>query len=115
MAVRGRGTVVAISSDAAAEAYPGWGAYAVSKAALDHLVRVWSAELEAAGVRFLSVDPGEMDTAMHAAALPDARLKPLEGAGQFELLPLSADPLFQPPLHCGTHALGQPQHARERV
>jgi len=72
MLLRGRGTVVHVSSDAAVEGYPGWGAYGVSKAALDHLARVWGAELGEAGVRFLSVDPGEMDTAMHRAALPDA-------------------------------------------
>lgn len=72
MAVRGAGTVLAISSDAAVEAYPSWGAYGAAKAALDHLTRIWAAELGAAGVRFLAVDPGEMDTAMHAAAIPAA-------------------------------------------
>jgi NAD(P)-dependent dehydrogenase (short-subunit alcohol dehydrogenase family) len=72
MAVRGGGLVVQISSDASVAAYSGWGAYSVSKAALDHLGRIWGAELERAGVRFLSVDPGEMDTRMHADAVPDA-------------------------------------------
>jgi NAD(P)-dependent dehydrogenase (short-subunit alcohol dehydrogenase family) len=72
MALRGRGTIVHISSDAATNAYPRWGAYGVSKAALDHLGRSWAAELGALGVRVLVVDPGEMDTAMHAAAIPDA-------------------------------------------
>jgi NAD(P)-dependent dehydrogenase (short-subunit alcohol dehydrogenase family) len=71
MAVRGRGLVVGISSDSAVAAYPGWGAYGVSKAALDHLLRVWAAELADTGVRVLVVDPGEMDTEMHAQALPD--------------------------------------------
>lgn len=66
------GTVLHVSSDAAVEAYPGWGAYSVSKAALDHLARLWAAELAGAGVRVLSVDPGEMDTQMHADAVPDA-------------------------------------------
>ncbi len=70
MALRGAGTVLFVSSDAAIEAYPTWGAYSVSKAAADHLARVWAEELPA--LRFLAVDPGEMDTAMHAAALPDA-------------------------------------------
>jgi NAD(P)-dependent dehydrogenase (short-subunit alcohol dehydrogenase family) len=72
MVLRGEGLVVGISSDAAVSGYPGWGAYGVSKAALDHLMRTWGAELEGTGVRFLSVDPGEMDTAMHAEAMPDA-------------------------------------------
>ena len=72
MAVRGGGLVVNISSDAAVAAYPTWGAYSASKAALDHLSRIWAAELDGTSVRFLAVDPGEMNTAMHAAAMPDA-------------------------------------------
>lgn len=72
MTVRGRGLVVNVTSDAATVAYPRWGAYGASKAALDHLTRIWAAELEASGVRFLLFDPGEMDTRMHAEAVPDA-------------------------------------------
>ncbi len=72
MLLSGRGTVLHVSSDAAVEAYPSWGAYGASKAGLDHLTRVWAAELEGTGVRVMSVDPGEMDTEMHAAAIPDA-------------------------------------------
>jgi NAD(P)-dependent dehydrogenase (short-subunit alcohol dehydrogenase family) len=72
MQLRGRGLVVAVSSDAAVTPYEGWGAYGVSKAALDHLARIWAAELSRSGVRVLSVDPGEMDTDMHAEAMPGA-------------------------------------------
>ncbi len=72
MALRARGLVITVSSDAALSAYPGWGAYGVSKAALDHLMRTFAVEMAATGVRFFAVDPGEMDTRMHAAALPDA-------------------------------------------
>ena len=72
MLLRGRGLVVHLSSDAAVAAYPRWGAYGSSKAALDHLARIWAAELDGTGVRFFGVDPGEMDTAMHAEAMPDA-------------------------------------------
>lgn len=72
MAVRGRGLVLSISSDAAVEAYAGWGAYGASKAAADHLTRIWAAEAGETGVRFLSIDPGEMNTRMHADAIPDA-------------------------------------------
>ncbi|HVO31271.1 MAG TPA: SDR family oxidoreductase [bacterium] len=72
MLVRGGGAIVNVSSDAAVVPYPRWGAYGVSKAALDHLTRIWAAELEGAGVRMISVDPGEMDTQMHAEAVPDA-------------------------------------------
>jgi NAD(P)-dependent dehydrogenase (short-subunit alcohol dehydrogenase family) len=72
MALRRRGLVVLVSSDAAVVPYSGWGAYGVSKAALDHLGRIWAEELREAGVAFWTVDPGEMDTAMHAAAMPEA-------------------------------------------
>jgi NAD(P)-dependent dehydrogenase (short-subunit alcohol dehydrogenase family) len=72
MALRGGGVVVHVSSDAAVEAYPTWGLYSVAKAAQDHLSRVFAAELAGTGVRVLAVDPGEMDTVMHAAAIPDA-------------------------------------------
>jgi NAD(P)-dependent dehydrogenase (short-subunit alcohol dehydrogenase family) len=72
MAMRGAGVIVHVSSDAAVEPYPRWGAYGASKAAQDHLSKILAAELDGTGVRVLAVDPGEMDTAMHAAAIPDA-------------------------------------------
>lgn len=72
MALRKTGTIVHVSSDASVNAYAGWGAYSISKAALDHLSRLWAAELAERGVRVLSFDPGEMDTEMHRLALPDS-------------------------------------------
>jgi NAD(P)-dependent dehydrogenase (short-subunit alcohol dehydrogenase family) len=72
MALRGDGVIVHVSSDAAVEPYPTWGAYGISKAGQDHLSRVLAAELDGTGVRVLAVDPGEMDTRMHADAMPDA-------------------------------------------
>ena len=72
MALRGRGIMISITSDAAIEAYAGWGAYSVTKAALDHLTRIFAAELRDTGVRFFSIDPGDMDTQMHADAVPNA-------------------------------------------
>jgi len=69
----GRGAaVVNISSDAAVTAYPGWGAYGASKAALRHMTSIWAEEAKAEGVKFLSLDPGDMDTPLHALAVPDA-------------------------------------------
>ena len=69
----GRGAVVVhVTSDAAVNAYAHWGAYGASKAAFAHMGRIWDAELRDVGVRFLAIDPGDMDTPMHAAALPDA-------------------------------------------
>ena len=66
------GTVVNISSDAAVNAYPRWGAYGASKAALANMTAIWDEEVSDAGIRFLSVDPGDMDTPLHALADPDA-------------------------------------------
>jgi NAD(P)-dependent dehydrogenase (short-subunit alcohol dehydrogenase family) len=69
---KGGSVVLNVSSDAAVTPYGRWGAYGASKAALHHLTRIWEQELASSGVRFISLDPGDMDTAMHAAAVPDA-------------------------------------------
>jgi NAD(P)-dependent dehydrogenase (short-subunit alcohol dehydrogenase family) len=69
----GRGAVVVnVSSDAATTPYPLWGAYGASKAALRHISGIWNSEIESEGIRFLSHDPGDMDTPMHALAAPEA-------------------------------------------
>ncbi|MFJ3668771.1 SDR family NAD(P)-dependent oxidoreductase [Streptomyces sp. NPDC090106] len=62
------GAVIAVSSDAAAEAYETWGGYGASKAALDQLVAVLGAEEP--GLRVWAVDPGDMATDLYAAAVP---------------------------------------------
>jgi NAD(P)-dependent dehydrogenase (short-subunit alcohol dehydrogenase family) len=62
------GMVVNISSDAAVEAYPGWGGYGSAKAALDHISAVLAAEEP--DIRVYAVDPGDMRTEMHQAAFP---------------------------------------------
>ncbi|MBB4575676.1 SDR family NAD(P)-dependent oxidoreductase [Rhizobium lentis] len=66
------GLVINISSDAAVNAYPGWGAYGASKAAVAHLTAIWDEESKSDGIRLLVLDPGDMDTPLHALALPDA-------------------------------------------
>jgi NAD(P)-dependent dehydrogenase (short-subunit alcohol dehydrogenase family) len=72
MGKHGFGTIVNITSDAGAEAYPSWGGYGASKAALEHVSRVLAAELESNGIRILVADPGDMNTQMHRDAIPDA-------------------------------------------
>ena len=68
----GRGALaINISSDAAVTPYPGWGAYGASKAALRHMTAIWNKEEKDDGVRFLSIDPGDMDTPLHALASPE--------------------------------------------
>jgi NAD(P)-dependent dehydrogenase (short-subunit alcohol dehydrogenase family) len=66
--VESGGCVVDVSSDAAVEAYPGWGAYGAAKAALDHLTRVLA--VEEPGVRWYAFDPGDMATDLHQQAAP---------------------------------------------
>ena len=65
------GSIINVSSDAGVVGYATWGAYGVSKAALDQLTRIWATELAGTGVRINSVDPGDMDTAMKRASEPD--------------------------------------------
>ncbi|MBV8689866.1 MAG: SDR family oxidoreductase, partial [Candidatus Eremiobacteraeota bacterium] len=65
-------TIVNITSDAGVEAYPTWGGYGASKAALEHFSRVLAEELDGSPVRVLVADPGDMDTQMHRDAIPDA-------------------------------------------
>lgn len=65
-----RGLIVNITSDAAAGAYPGWGPYGASKAALELITRTLAAELRDEGVSAVIVDPGDMRTRMHQEAFP---------------------------------------------
>ncbi|OLT03685.1 short-chain dehydrogenase [Pseudonocardia sp. CNS-004] len=64
----GTGAVVTLSSDAAVDAYAGWGGYGAAKAALDHLAAVLAVEEPGLGV--YAFDPGDMRTAMHQRAFP---------------------------------------------
>lgn len=68
----GVATIVNITSDAGVEAYEGWGGYGATKAALEHVSRVFAAETESGSIRVLVADPGDMDTQMHRDAIPDA-------------------------------------------
>ncbi|MEJ7635126.1 SDR family oxidoreductase [Aeromicrobium sp.] len=60
--------IIDISSDAAVEHFETWGAYAASKAALDHLTLTLAAE--DLDVRWWAIDPGDMRTQMHQEAFP---------------------------------------------
>lgn len=65
-----RGLIVNITSDAATEAYPGWGPYGATKAAFELITRTLAAELREHGVSAVLVDPGDMRTRMHQDAYP---------------------------------------------
>jgi NAD(P)-dependent dehydrogenase (short-subunit alcohol dehydrogenase family) len=82
------GTVLAVTSDAASAAYPGWGGYGATKAALEQLAAVLSEE--EADVRVWTVDPGDLRTRMHQDAFPgeDIGDRPLPEAVVARLLRL---------------------------
>jgi NAD(P)-dependent dehydrogenase (short-subunit alcohol dehydrogenase family) len=71
MLQRGSGSIINVTSEAGNVGYAGWGAYGVSKFALEGLTEIWADELEETGVRINMVDPGEMNTEMHDLAVPD--------------------------------------------
>ncbi|MBL8994407.1 MAG: SDR family oxidoreductase [Spirochaetia bacterium] len=86
---RNSGSVINVSSEAGNTGYPGWGAYSVSKFALEGLSEVWSAELAETKVRLNWVDPGEMNTDMHRLAVPDCNYElaePKNVVGVFDFL-----------------------------
>lgn len=74
------GVVVNVSSDAGVNAYPCWGGYGSSKAALEHWSRIMAEELADSRVRIFVVDPGDMDTRMHQLAEPGVDLSQLPSA-----------------------------------
>jgi NAD(P)-dependent dehydrogenase (short-subunit alcohol dehydrogenase family) len=77
MRARRKGAIINVTSDAGLEAYPGWGGYGASKAALEHISRTLAAELDGTGVRVYTVDPGDMNTVMHQLAEPGEDLSGL--------------------------------------
>ncbi len=79
MKAHGAGVIINVSSDAGVQAYPGWGGYGASKAALEHLSRTLAVELEGTAIRVYVVDPGDMNTEMHRQAEPGVDLTHLPG------------------------------------
>lgn len=68
---RGGGSIVNVSSGAAIPPRASWGAYAISKLAVEGLTQNLARELEGTGVRVNAVDPGAMRTGMRADAYPE--------------------------------------------
>ncbi|WP_413309662.1 SDR family oxidoreductase [Bacillus sp. 1P10SD] len=71
MILKNKGSIINVTSEAGNTGYAGWGAYGISKFALEGLTETWADELKETGVRVNMVDPGEMDTEMHQLAVPD--------------------------------------------
>ncbi|RXZ00903.1 SDR family NAD(P)-dependent oxidoreductase [Fictibacillus sp. S7] len=75
MLKRNSGSIINVTSEAGHTGFAGWGAYGISKFALEGLTETWADEVGETGVRVNMVDPGEMDTEMHALAVPDCDYK----------------------------------------
>ncbi|MED1202306.1 SDR family oxidoreductase [Heyndrickxia acidicola] len=71
MLQRNEGSIINITSEAGGTGYAGWGAYGISKFALEGMTETWADEVSETGVRVNMVDPGEMNTEMHRLAVPD--------------------------------------------
>ncbi|WP_053363631.1 SDR family oxidoreductase [Bacillus sp. FJAT-27251] len=71
MLQRNRGSIINVTSEAGNTGYAGWGAYGISKFALEGLTETWADELQGTNIKINMVDPGEMDTQMHALAVPE--------------------------------------------
>ncbi|SDB87381.1 SDR family NAD(P)-dependent oxidoreductase [Shouchella lonarensis] len=66
-----RGVVITLTSEAGKTGFAEWGAYGISKFAVEGMIETWADELDGTGVQMYLVDPGEMNTDMHAIAVPD--------------------------------------------
>lgn len=71
MLERNEGSIINVTSEAGHTGYAGWGAYGISKFAVEGLTQTWADELGETNVRVNMVDPGEMDTEMHQLAVPN--------------------------------------------
>jgi NAD(P)-dependent dehydrogenase (short-subunit alcohol dehydrogenase family) len=71
MMMRNAGSIINLTSEAGKTGFAEWGAYGISKFAVEGLTQTWADELDGTGVRMNMVDPGEMDTDMHDKAVPE--------------------------------------------
>ena len=71
MILRNEGSVINITSEAGSTGYAGWGAYGISKFAVEGMTETWADELAETSIRINMVDPGSMNTEMQALAVPD--------------------------------------------
>jgi len=92
MLTRNKGRIFNITSEAGKTGFAEWGAYGISKFAVEGLTQTWADELSETGVSICLVDPGEMDTEMHRIAVPDCDYElgdPTEVANVFVFIALN--------------------------
>lgn len=91
MLTRNKGRILNVTSEAGKTGFAEWGAYGISKFAVEGLTQTWADELLDTGVSVSMVDPGEMDTEMHRLAVPECDYElgdPNEVAKAFVVLAL---------------------------
>ncbi|WP_409302609.1 SDR family NAD(P)-dependent oxidoreductase [Peribacillus sp. SCS-155] len=71
MLQRNSGSIINVTSEAGHTGYAGWGAYGISKFAIEGLTQTWADEVKDTRIKINMVDPGEMNTEMHALAVPE--------------------------------------------
>ena len=78
MLIRNKGRIFNLTSEAGKTGFAEWGAYGISKFAVEGLTQTWADELQDTGVSISMVDPGEMDTEMHRVAVPECDYERME-------------------------------------
>ena len=67
-----------LTSSVAIEPRPFWGAYAVSKASLEHMIKIWSAENKHNKLSIFKINPGKTNTKMRNQAMPGEDTRKLQ-------------------------------------
>ena len=71
-----------LTSTVAIEARPFWGAYAVSKASLEHMIRIWASENKHNNLSISIINPGKTNTRMRSQAIPGENKKNLQNPSE---------------------------------
>ena len=88
-----------LSSTVAIEARPFWGAYAVSKASLEHMIKIWSAENKHNNLSICIINPGKTNTRIRSQAIPGENKKNLQNPS--EVAKIIIDIIFLDKLYKG--------------
>ena len=67
-----------LTSTVATEPRPFWGAYAVSKASLEHMIKIWSAENKHNKLSISIINPGKTNTKLRNQAMPGENTENLQ-------------------------------------
>ena len=88
-----------MTSTVAIEARPFWGAYAVSKASLEHMIKIWSAENKHNNLSISIINPGKTNTRIRSQAMPGENKDDLQNPS--EVAKIIMDIIFLDKLYKG--------------